>query len=115
MNLIEVKKLKYSYPGKKDTLKGISFNVEEGKFICMVGENGSGKSTTMKCILGLNKNYEGEITVQGRIGYLPQKTEIQSNFPASVQEVVMSGTIPNNVKSLFYRKEDREKANNIMK
>ena len=115
MNLIEVKKLKYSYPGKKDTLKGISFNVEEGKFVCMVGENGSGKSTTMKCILGLNKNFEGEIVVKDRIGYLPQKTEIQSNFPASVQEVVMSGTIPNNVKSLFYRKEDKSKATEIMK
>lgn len=114
MNLLSVKKLKYSYPGKKDTLKGISFNIEEGKFVCMVGENGSGKSTIMKCILGLNKNYQGTIEKQGRIGYLPQKTDIQTNFPASIEEVVMSGTIANNIRSIFYKKDDKEKAKNIM-
>lgn len=115
MNLIEIKDLCFSYPTKKDTLKHINMNVEEGKFTCIVGENGSGKSTLLKCLLGLNKGYTGEIKKEERIGYLPQKTDIQSNFPASIEEVVMTGTISNHVKSVFYKKEDRENANAIMK
>lgn len=114
MNLIHIKGLSYSYPTKKDTLKNININVPEGSFTCIVGENGSGKSTLIKCIVGLNKTYTGEIKKEARIGYLPQKTEIQSNFPASIEEIVMSGTIPNNVKSIFYKKEDKEKAKEIM-
>ena len=115
MNLIEIKDLCFSYPTKKDTLKHINMQVEEGKFTCIVGENGSGKSTLLKCLLGLNKGYTGEIKKEERIGYLPQKTDIQSNFPASIEEVVMTGTISNHVKSVFYKKEDRENANAIMK
>ena len=99
MNLIEIKNLNFSYPTKKDTLKDVSFNVKEGSFTCIVGENGSGKSTLIKCILGLNKGYTGDIVKEGRIGYLPQKSEIQSNFPATIEEVVLSGTISSNVKS----------------
>jgi zinc transport system ATP-binding protein len=113
-NLIEIKKMSFSYPTKKDTLKNISIKVKEGTFTCIVGENGSGKSTLLKCILGLNKGYTGEIIREERIGYLPQKSEIQSHFPASIEEVVMTGTIANNVKSIFYKKEDRENAKNVM-
>lgn len=115
MNLIEIKNLKFSYPTKKDALKDINIQVKEGTFNCIVGKNGSGKSTLIKCILGLNKGYTGEIIKEHRIGYLPQKSEIQSNFPASIEEVVMTGTIVNNVKSIFYKKEDRENAKEIMK
>lgn len=115
MNLIEVKKLNYSYPTKKDTLKNISFKVKQGSFTCIVGENGSGKSTLLKCILGLNKGYTGEIKKENHLGYLPQKSSIQSNFPATIEEVVLSGTISNNVKSIFYKKEDKELAKEIMK
>lgn len=114
MNLIEIKNLNFSYPTKKDTLKNINMKIEEGKFTCIVGENGSGKSTLLKCILGLNKGYSGEIIRENRIGYLPQKSDIQSHFPASIEEVVMTGTIANNVKSIFYKKEDRENAKDIM-
>ena len=113
-NLIEIKNLNFSYPTRKDTLKNINLNVEEGTFTCIVGENGSGKSTLLKCILGLNKDYEGEIIKESRIGYLPQKSEIQSHFPASIEEVVMTGTIGNNVKSIFYKKSDKETAKSIM-
>lgn len=74
-----------------------------------------GKSTLLKCILGLNKGFTGEITRKEKIGYLPQKSDIQSNFPASITEVVLSGTISNNPKSIFYKKEDKEKAEKIMK
>ena len=114
MNLIEIKDLCFSYPTKKDTLKHINLKVKKGTFTCIVGENGSGKSTLLKCILGLNKGYTGEIIKEERIGYLPQKSDIQSNFPASIEEVVLSGTIANNVKSIFYKKEDKETAKLVM-
>ena len=114
MDLIEIKNLSFSYPTKKDTLKNISFNVKEKSFTCIVGENGSGKSTLLKCILGLNKGYTGKIVKENAIGYLPQKSDIQSHFPASIEEVVMSGTIGNSVKSIFYKKQDKEKAKKIM-
>ena len=55
MELIQTKKLSFSYPTKKDTIKNISLKIESGKFTCIVGENGAGKSTLIKCILGLNK------------------------------------------------------------
>ncbi len=115
MNLVEIKNLNFSYPTKANTLKNISFNVKKGKFTCIVGENGSGKSTLIKCILGLNKDYTGEIIRQCKMGYLPQKSEIQAHFPATIEEVVFSGTIANNLKSIFYRKEDKENANEVMK
>lgn len=115
MDLINIKKLYFSYPTKKDALKDITLSIKEGSFTCIVGENGSGKSTLLKCILGLNKGYTGNIEKKEKIGYLPQKNEIQSNFPASIEEVVMSGTISNHVKSIFYTREDKEKATKIMK
>lgn len=114
MGLIEVKDLCYSYPTKKDTLKHINLSVEEGSFTCIVGENGSGKSTFLKCILGLNKGYTGEIKKEEHIGYLPQKSDIQTNFPASIEEVVLSGTISSHLKSIFYTKEDKEVAKKVM-
>ena len=73
-----------------------------------------GKSTLLKCILGLNKGYDGEIIKSTRIGYLPQKSEIQSNFPATIEEVVLSGTISNHIKKVFYQKEDKVKAKHVM-
>lgn len=114
MDLIQVNDLCFSYSGEKETLKHINLNVEEGKFTCIVGENGSGKSSLLKCILGLNKGYTGKIIKEEHIGYLPQKTEIQTNFPASIEEVVLSGTISNHPRSIFYKKEDKEKAKHTM-
>ena len=113
-NLIHTRNLCFSYPSKKDTLKHINLKVRKGTFTCIVGENGSGKSTLLKCILGLNKGYTGNLYSSGLKIYTTQKTEIQSNFPASIEEIVMSGTIPNNVRSIFYKKEDKEKATSIM-
>ena len=115
MNLIETKDLSFSYQGKEDALKNINIQIKEGTFTCIVGENGSGKSTLLKCILGLNKGYTGEIIKENYIGYLPQKTEIQTHFPASIEEIVLSGTISNNPRSIFYKKEDKILSENIMK
>lgn len=74
-----------------------------------------GKSTLVKCIVGLNKVPKGTIVKNTRIGYLPQKTEIQRNFPASIEEVVLSGTTTNSLSKIWYTKEDRKKAENIMR
>ncbi|MBR3002971.1 MAG: ATP-binding cassette domain-containing protein [Clostridia bacterium] len=114
MDLIQIKDLSFSYPSKKDTLKNINLKVKKGSFTCIVGENGSGKSTLLKCILGLNKGFTGEIKKESHIGYLPQKSEIQSNFPTTIEEVVLSGTISNNVRSIFYKKEDKDRAKQVM-
>lgn len=114
MELIEIKNLSYGYNGNNDTIKNMNMTVNEGDFICIVGENGSGKSTLIKCILGLNKGYTGEINIKERVGYLPQLTEVQNNFPASIEEVVLSGTIPNNVRRILYSKEDKQRAKEAM-
>ncbi len=77
-------------------IQGLNFTVEAGDYLCIVGENGSGKTTLMKTILGLQPPLAGEIVTgdglkAAEIGYLPQQTEVQRDFPASVREVVRSG------------------------
>lgn len=115
MSIIKVDKMSFGYFSPNDVLKNINLNIEEKDFVCIVGENGSGKSTLIKCILGLNKVEKGKIEVKSRIGYLPQIAEIQNNFPATIEEIVLSGTILNNVKKIFYSKEDKRISEDIMK
>lgn len=67
-----------------------------------------GKSTLIKSIVGLIKPQKGEIIRNAKIGYLPQKNDIQKNFPASIEEVVISGTTTNNIFKIWYSKEDKE-------
>ena len=114
MDIISVKNLSFGYFSNHEILKNINLKVEEGDFLCIVGENGSGKSTLMKCILGLNKVSKGVVTVNGRIGYLPQMTEVQNNFPATIEEIVLSGTIPNDIRKIFYSKKDKLRAKEVM-
>lgn len=81
-----------------DAVVDLSMEVDEGDYLCVVGANGSGKSTLVKGLLGLIKPMKGELTVaedlrRTGIGYLPQQTAAQRDFPASVYEVVLSGTL----------------------
>jgi ABC-type Mn/Zn transport systems, ATPase component len=83
---------------KKIVLDDVSFTVEQGDYLCIVGENGSGKTTLMKGILGLLPLKSGSIQFgedlkSNQIGYLPQQTVVQKDFPASVTEVVLSGCL----------------------
>ena len=108
MEVIKVKDLRFGY-NTHEVLKGVDFSVTKGEFVCIVGENGGGKSTLVKCIVGLNKNYKGSIEINERIGYLPQMTEVQNNFPATIEEIVLSGTIANAPRRIFYSREDKRK------
>lgn len=74
-----------------------------------------GKTTLLKCITGINKVSKNTIKIEGKIGYLPQKTDIQKNFPASIEEVVLSGFTTNNLTKIWYTKEEKTKAEEIMK
>lgn len=113
-NIIEVKNIAFGY-GDKNILEDFNLNIQDRKFTCIVGENGSGKSTLIKLITGINKVQKGSKKVEVNVGYLPQRTLIQINFPASVEEVVLSGTINNNVKRIRYTKENKERALQSMK
>nr|WP_312577984.1 ATP-binding cassette domain-containing protein [Sedimentibacter sp.] len=80
----------------KAIVENLNFVVNEGDYVCIVGENGSGKSTLIKSILGLLKPIYGKVKIDcnsknGSIGYLPQQTQSQKDFPATVYEVVLSG------------------------
>ena len=101
-------------------VEDLSFNVEAGDYLCIVGENGSGKSTLVKSILGLKETASGHLHfgdgVTGKnIGYLPQQTTAQMDFPASVYEVVLSGCIGRKGTSIFFSKEQRKSAEENMK
>ena len=113
MSLIDIKNLSLGYDGNI-VLKNVNLKIEENAFICVVGPNGSGKSTLIKGILGLIKPISGTITFnnlkQNFIGYMPQETKVDSNFPASVLEIVLSGTLNKKSRSLFYTKEDKKLA-----
>ena len=92
----------------------LSFTVNRGDYLCIVGENGSGKSTLVKALLQLIRPMSGTLEtgdgfIPSRTGYLPQQTEIQKDFPASVKEVVLSGCSASK-KSLFYSKEAKKLA-----
>ncbi len=93
----------------------LSFSVEPGDYLCVLGENGSGKSTLMRTILGLQKPVAGEVRLgdgflPNQIGYLPQQTAIQKDFPASVMEVVLSGCQGKHFFQPFYTKAQKEMA-----
>ncbi len=119
MSLITCKNLELAYDGKT-VLSDLSFEIENGSYLCVVGENGSGKSTLMKALLGLIKPISGEIVFsenlkQNEIGYLPQQTDIQKDFPASVWEVVLSGTLGKRGAMPFYSSKEKKTAESNMR
>lgn len=104
----------------KTILSNLSFSVNSGDYLCIVGENGSGKSTLMRTMLGLQKPMSGEISLgdglkKGEIGYLPQQTDVQKNFPSSVKEIVLSGCQARAGLRPFYNNQEKEIAANAMK
>ena len=115
---IECKDLSLGY-GSKIVLSGLNFSVSEGDFLCIAGENGSGKSTLMKTLLGLQKALGGEIKFDGLkpsdIGYLPQQTPAQRDFPASVREIVLSGFTAKMGLRPFYSATEKKSAEDNMK
>lgn len=106
------------YDGKP-IVTGLSFTVNAGDYLCIVGENGSGKSTLMKTILNLTPPLAGSIRMEGlkptQIGYLPQQTQVQRDFPASVLEIVLSGFQGQRGWRPFYTKEEKATADANLK
>ncbi len=103
----------------KVILQNLDFSVNSGDFLCIVGENGSGKSTLMKTILGLQFALDGKILTgdglhPNEIGYLPQHTDAQKDFPASVHEVVLSGCQARCGLRPFYNKQEKQLSAELM-
>lgn len=113
MNIVQCENLSIAF-NKTSVLKDLSFTVDEGDYLCIVGENGSGKSTLIKCLLGLEIPDKGHIIAEeslfNHIGYLPQQTTIQRDFPATVFEVVLSGFLNDLGNKLFYSKQHKQTA-----
>ncbi len=102
------------YEGKA-VVRHLDFEVNQGDYLCIVGENGSGKSTLIKALLRLKKPMSGEICMgdgleADGIGYLPQQTAVQRDFPASVREIVLSGCLGRTGFRPFYGKKEKETA-----
>ncbi len=116
--LIKCSDASFSYNGKT-AVSDVSFSVSKGDYLCILGENGTGKSTIVKGLLGLIETDRGHIEYNGishsEIGYLPQTSNISPTFPASVYEVVLQGRISKLAGHLFYTKGDRECAEKNMK
>lgn len=104
--LISCRDAALGYEGRA-VLSGLNLTVSAGDYLCVVGDNGSGKSTLMKGLLGLLGPMEGSIDraaelKNGAVGYLPQQTRAQRDFPATVYEVVLSGFLNRRGLRFFY-------------
>ena len=114
MAYITCKNLCLGYDGK-EILRDLNFEINSGDYLCIIGENGSGKSTLMKALLGLQTPLFGSITTgdgfkRQEIGYLPQQTIVQKDFPATVWEIVLSGCQGRCGIRPFYTKEEKSMA-----
>ncbi len=118
MTLITCQHLTVKYD-KQPALNDVSFTVDEGDYLCIIGENGSGKSTLMKALLKLIPIQGGNILYENvspkEIGYLPQQTVVQKDFPASVYEVVLSGCLNRRGLKPFYSKKEKNTAEEKLK
>lgn len=119
MAQLSCKKLSVGY-GSNVLVDSLSFSVKKGDYLYILGDNGSGKTTLMQTILHLIKPLSGEIKtgdglLYDEIGYLPQQTEAQKDFPASVREIVLSGNQSRCGRRPFYNKAEKEIAVENMK
>ena len=118
MTLLTCERLCLGYNGR-EIVHDLDFSVDSGDCLCIVGENGAGKSTLMRTILGLQPPLRGSVRfgeglTPGGIGYLPQQTVVQRDFPASVREIVLSGCQGRCGTRPFYRREDKTRARRMM-
>ena len=116
--MIELRHVTKRY-GAVEALHDLSFRAPEGQIVGLLGQNGAGKSTLVKGLLGFIKPCEGSVTMgsglrENEIGYLPQQTDVQRDFPASVYEVVLSGCLNSLGMRPFYTKDHRERAEAMM-
>lgn len=119
MAYITCKNLTLGYDGDV-IISDLNFKVNAGDYLCIVGENGTGKSTLIKTLLHLQPAVSGQIAAGDglkarEIGYLPQQTVVQRGFPATVGEIVLSGTLSRCGRRPFYRKAEKELAESKMK
>ena len=119
MTQIACKNLTLGYEGNI-VVSNLSFSVNAGDYLCIVGENGSGKTTLMKTILGLKAPMSGHVATgdgiePNEIGYMPQQTVVQKDFPASVREVVRSGCLNRSGMRPYYTKAEKQIAEDNMK
>lgn len=114
---LECRSCSLGYDGTA-VVEGIDFTVESGDYLCILGENGSGKSTLVKALLGLSEPLKGEV-IRGKnscscgcggIGYMPQQTVVQRDFPASVREIVISGCLGKKGFHPFFTAQDKKRA-----
>lgn len=117
MALLTVRDLALGYEGKP-IASHLSFAVDPGDYVCVLGENGSGKTTLMRTLLGLQAPVSGQIVwadgLKNAMGYLPQQTPVQKDFPASVEEVVLSGCQGRMGLRPFYSRVEKETARRNM-
>ncbi len=115
---IKVENLALGYEGDA-LVENLNFEINSGEYLCIVGENGSGKSTLMRTLLGLQKPMAGNIVFgddldSTQIGYLPQQTLVQKDFPASVYEIVLSGFQGSMGLRPFYSHKEKKEASDAL-
>lgn len=118
MPQLECRNLSLGYDSKA-IVSNLNFSINKGDYLCIVGENGSGKTTLMKTLLNLHSPLSGSIITgdglkTNEIGYLPQQTVVQRDFPASVKEIVLSGCQGQCGIRPFYKKEEKNIARQNM-
>ncbi|MBR6638136.1 MAG: metal ABC transporter ATP-binding protein [Lachnospiraceae bacterium] len=119
MAYIKCENVSLAYEGQT-VVSDLNFEVNKGDYLCIVGENGSGKSTLVKAMLGLKNVGSGKITLgdglgRNEIGYLPQQTVVQRDFPAVVEEIVLSGCLSKCGFRPFYNKAEKKLAKDNLK